>query len=159
VAGSPYDVTFQSGTCSDVFGTCETSSFTFHTASRAIAGSDSLLSALSGSAFDGNPADVCYPTICYIDTPYAAPLFPHGPDAAYVDYSALVIIADTPLFVDGPFGIPVATASLNSAGFVWAVWSATGTPVPEPAPIALLGPAVIAAMFMGRRKFKLDPTR
>jgi len=159
VAGSTYDVTFESGTCADVFGTCETSSFTFHTSSRAVAASNSLLSALSGSAFDGNPADVCYPTICYIYTPFAAPLFPFNNFEAYVDVSALDIFFETPLFLSGPGVLPVGTASLNGEGFVWAVWSATETPVPEPAPIALLGPAVLGVMFMGRPRFKADATR
>src|SRR6185312_11265941 len=109
VAGSTYDVTFESGTCADVFGTCETSSFTFHTSSRAVAASNSLLSALSGSAFDGNPADVCYPTICYIYTPFAAPLFPFNNFEAYVDVSALDIFFETPMFLSGPGVLPVGT--------------------------------------------------
>lgn len=159
VGVSSYNVAFQAGTCADVFGSCATSAFAFNTESDATAATNSLLSALSGSAFDGNPADVCHPTQCSLYTPFAAPIFPITSFEPYVTLMDLNVFFATPLFVDGPANLPVPTASINSAGFRWAVWSPATTSVPEPPTIALLIPGVLALVFIRqRRKLKLDRT-
>lgn len=80
VGGVLYNVTFTEGTCAQVFGTCEDSSFTFHTQSDAVLASQALLDQVfldvAEGAFDSNAAltfgcDVS--TLCVPLTAYAVP--------------------------------------------------------------------------------------
>jgi hypothetical protein len=54
VLGNLYDVEFVDGTCAQVYGTCETSSFTFQTNESAIDASQALLDKVFIDEFDSN---------------------------------------------------------------------------------------------------------
>ena len=80
VGGVLYDVTFTEGTCTQVFGTCESSSFTFRTRDEAVLASlallDQVLLDVAQGAFDSNAAltfgcDVS--ALCVLLTAYAVP--------------------------------------------------------------------------------------
>jgi hypothetical protein len=80
VGGVLYDVTFTEGTCTQVFGTCETSSFTFHTRDEALLASQALLDQVfldvAQGAFDSNAAltfGCDDTTLCVSLTAYAVP--------------------------------------------------------------------------------------
>jgi hypothetical protein len=80
VGGVLYNVTFTEGTCAQVFGTCETSSFTFQTQSEALLASQALLDQVflddAQGAFDSDAALTfgCDDTaLCVPLTAYAVP--------------------------------------------------------------------------------------
>ncbi len=79
VGGVLYNVTFTEGTCAQVFGTCETSSFTFQTQNEALLASQALLDqvfldVVAQGAFDSNAAltfGCDETTLCVALTAYA----------------------------------------------------------------------------------------
>ena len=80
VGGVLYNVTFTEGTCAQVFGTCEDSSFTFHTQFDAVLASQALLDQVfldvTQGLFDSNAALTfgCNETnLCVPLTAYAVP--------------------------------------------------------------------------------------
>lgn len=132
VSGTLYDVAFLDGSCSDLFGLCDTlSDFTFQTEAAALAASVALITQVFldvGPSFDTNPflTNGCeaFASVCDVVTPYGfvGPLFP-----------TLRLVA---VSVNSPGGGDFTTTDVeqNSGPLAggslatWAVW----TPVPVP---------------------------
>ncbi len=73
-----YDVSFADGTCATVYGTCETKSFQFQTATTAKAAAQALLDQVfldgPGGNFDSSPGSIagCSSSLCNAMIAYAA---------------------------------------------------------------------------------------
>ena len=170
VNGNIYDVTFQDGTCFDLFNGCnESSDFFFpvsdiHLAtldsSEAFIASQALLDQIfldsTLGAFDSDPTltnGCAYYGGCSVYTP----VFPTT--SGGVDYFTSIFAANGE-GVDGKsvaysFGVPATADSYTSgvAGdFVFAIWSNNISAVPVPAAVWLFGSGLIGLIGIARRK-------
>lgn len=141
VSGTLYDVTFEDGTCGDVFDSCELDKFLFPTLAGATAAADALIDQVfldsgPGMLFDTDPelTSGCSSTIvCYASVPYNLSQFS---------------VFDVRVFNFYHQGPPNFRASGGSWTFdtdftirpenTWAVFAPAGAQVPLPAPILLL---------------------
>lgn len=150
VEGASYDVTFAEGSCNSLFNGC--TSFTFNTLSSAVAASQSLLDQVFLDGPHGNFDSL--PDLTFgvdggarrgdIFTPYG--LTPTG-------NGALIGVArngSTDLTLDGIESVSADT--LSNPLSVYAVWSPSVSPIPEPEIYAMLGLGLGMMGWVGRRK-------
>jgi len=129
VSGKPYDVSFQDGTCADLFDGCdEVSDFVFQSSSTANAASFALLAQVLVGLYDDDPeltAGCEDLNVCRVSTPYA-PIAPNGGVNTYLVSAAENEAAPSS---DGLqfISIEEGTDLTETPKFVFAVW----TPVPE----------------------------
>jgi len=144
VGGVLYDVTFTEGTCTQVFGTCETSSFTFHTRDEALLAAQALLDQVfldvAQGAFDSNAAltfgcDVT--TLCVPLTAYAVP----GPfnDIGIANAQNRSPGEALPDRTDGNSDRSFAFDTRTTGFEVYAKWSQAGTSEICSAPVVSMG--------------------
>lgn len=146
VGGVLYDVTFTEGSCAQVFGTCETSSFTFHTRDEAVLASEALLGQVflddvEQGFFDSNPALTfgCEePTLCVPLTAYSVP----GPfnDIGIANAQNRSPGESDPDRTDGLSDRSFAFYTSATGFEVYAKWSLAGTTVVDcSAPVVSMG--------------------
>lgn len=136
VSGTQYNVAFQQGTCTALFGGCDANSdFTFTTQTNASAATDAILAAIAGTAFDTNNSliagcgDVAQ---CAIFVPYS------------VSAGGLVSLEgayNNNTSADGSLaGALYANAEAGNGAHLYALFSTTRltAAVPEPATWAMM---------------------
>ena len=158
VQGTAYDVSFNGGTCDQLFSGCQ--SFAFQTVESAMAASEALLAyAFTDSGFgqfdsrpeltrgcESTPASTFYS--CIALTPFA--LSPSGQIvSAFWALNSMREVSDEA----NTYGFLFTNANpIQSPGVqmrTWAVWTpSTVTPIPEPAPwqLTLLGVSTMLAV-------------
>jgi hypothetical protein len=151
VDGTPYDVIFEDGSCDSLFPGCNPGRFTFHSATEAIAASSALLSQVFLDTAQGDfdsksylTAGCGHPAGCVTLTPYA------------YDQVALVSIAENFLYppsdaVHADLGANPGFDTSTDDLIVYAIWSPSAKPVPEPPVALLVGSALLVALGATRR--------
>ena len=150
VGGSHYDVSFGNGVCADFWSGCNTSEFTFQTASDAMAAATALITAL----FSANDAFDTTSTLtigcdaasdCYIITPYAL----NGAMDTVLAYNARNRSSNDS---DTVILASIGTGTQTNADATYARWSASVSPVPVPAAVWLFGTALVGLLGFGKRR-------
>lgn len=153
VSGISYDVTFQDGTCIQVFSGCDSpADFLFNTASSAQAASLQLVAQvfINGPVgqFDtpGLTAGCSDNQTCYTFTPYslAADTVTTAVATNYVSD------AGEAGFIGNLLSTGTDTATVSA--WNWAVWSPSAQAVPEPNSLVLAGTAAFALAWLQRRR-------
>ena len=146
VNGTLYDVEFVDGTCAAIFDGCDDAAtdFDFTTEADALAASAALLNqVLSQGAFDTNPgltfgcsgSGTSDP--CFVFTPFAIAPFPVLLVSVAEAINTLAVGGGTTTFP--ALGKDQDFTAFNPDVHVFARWTPTGTVVPEPGSLSLLG--------------------
>jgi hypothetical protein len=155
VRGTLYDVTFQDGTCNNLFSGCNSNQdFEFNTLEAAASASEALLDQVLINLVQNQPFDsVPYLTMgceaydeCWVITPYTLT----SDITAAIGRMAINNTSDSFDRVSGAISQRLLDTSAHSHA-TFAVWSRTLTnSVPEPPSLALMGAGLMAYAASGR---------
>lgn len=143
-----YDVEFADGTCVEVFGTCDGSSFIFKDQSTAALASTALLDQVfvdsDAGKFDSDPrlTNGCVTLECGVIIPYAAN------DFAYtLSYNKTLPFED----LDNPDHslLPASIDTSTQRHLTWAKWTPSAAAIPEPGSLSLVAAAFIGVWACG----------
>jgi PEP-CTERM motif len=149
VVGTTYDVEFQDGSCDALFNNC--TAFTFTDQSSALSASQALLDQVFTGVYDIDPElthGIESLTAGYMITPFGTP--------AGLDGRAFAQNRVPPLGNRISILLPTApTDTANSTRAhrdVYAVWTATPTPIPEPSSVFLVGSGLLGLVAYRKKR-------